>query len=159
MNKKRLFEDYINENIDAAYRFAYTYAGNSEDAEDIVNDSVIKAMKAINSLKDPKYIKTWFYKIISNTALTHIKKKKRFVHIECPEEVCASSEDDYSEITFNSIIENLDVKYRDVLVLRFMENMQLNEIAKILNLNENTVKTRLYTSLKLLKINMEGDEI
>lgn len=159
MNKKRLFEDYINENIDAAYRFAYTYAGNSEDAEDIVNDSVVKAIKAINSLKDTKYIKTWFYKIISNTALTHIKKKKRFVHLECPEAVYASSEDDYSEITFNSIIQNLDVKYRDVLVLRFMENMQLNEIAKILNLNENTVKTRLYTSLKLLKINMEGDEI
>lgn len=62
MNKKQLFENYLMENIDSAYRFAYTYAKNREDAEDIVNESVVKAIKSINQLQMPKYIKPCYIK-------------------------------------------------------------------------------------------------
>ena len=50
MEKKQLFETFITQNLDGAFRFAYTYMKNKEDAEDVVNESVIKALRSIRSL-------------------------------------------------------------------------------------------------------------
>ncbi len=171
MKKTSLFENYINENIDAAYRFAYTYAKNKEDAEDILNESVVKALRSINSLedilnesvvkalrsinslRDPEKIKPWFYRIIANTALTHIKSRQKIVYLEYEDmENLDSVTDDYSNLNFNELIEKLDPKYKSIIVLRFFENMTIQEVASVLDLNENTVKTRLYKALKMLRV-------
>ena len=58
MTNKQLFETYISEHINRIYRFAYTYTKNQEEAEDVVNESVLKALKAINSLRNPNQIGT-----------------------------------------------------------------------------------------------------
>lgn len=159
MNKKQLFENYLTQNVDSAYRFAYTYAKNRQDAEDIVNESVVKAIKSIHSLKMPEHIKPWFYKIIANTALTYLKRKSRISYSDHENLRAADgTADDYSELAFNSLIEKLDLKYKSIIVLRFLEDMSLSEIAQTLDMNENTVKTRLYNALKLLKVDMEGQE-
>ena len=153
MKKTSLFENYINENIDAAYRFAFTYAKNKEDAEDILNESVVKALRSINSLRDPEKIKPWFYRIIANTALTHIKSRQKIVYLEYEDmENLDSVTDDYSNLNFNELIEKLDPKYKSIIVLRFFENMTIQEVASVLALNENTVKTRLYKALKMLRV-------
>lgn len=153
MKKTSLFENYINENIDAAYRFAFTYAKNKEDAEDILNESVVKALRSINSLRDPEKIKPWFYRIIANTALTHIKSRQKIVYLEYEDmENLDSVTDDYSNLNFNELIEKLDPKYKSIIVLRFFENMTIQEVASVLDLNENTVKTRLYKALKMLRV-------
>ena len=153
MKKTSLFENYINENIDAAYRFAFTYAKNKEDAEDILNESVVKALRSINSLRDPEKIKPWFYRIIANIALTHIKSRQKIVYLEYEDmENLDSVTDDYSNLNFNELIEKLDPKYKSIIVLRFFENMTIQEVASVLDLNENTVKTRLYKALKMLRV-------
>ena len=153
MNKKQLFNDFINENIDNAYRFAYTYAKNQPDAEDILNDSVLKAVKAINNLKNPEKIKPWFYRIIANTAITFLADRKKMIFTDFSEsEALLKTEDDYSASSVESIIKNLPEKYKTIVVLRFCEDMQIADIARVLSLNENTVKTRLYSALKKLKM-------
>ncbi len=156
MKNKQLFEKYITKNLDNAYRFAYTFTKNQCDAEDIVSESVVKALAAADSIKNPQYIKPWFYRIISNTAVTFLKSKKRFQSAE-EFENDLTAEDDYSEVTLMSIINNLDLKYRETVVLRFLENMRISEIAEVTGVNENTVKTRLYRALELLKTEMESD--
>lgn len=154
--KKQLLENYLINNIDSAFRFAYSYTKNREDAEDVVSESIIKALKSVKTLKDDSNIKPWFYKIIVNTALTHLKKKKRFVYINY-DELENGKDDDYSNISFEDLTEKLDVKYKSIIILRFFENMSIKEISQVLAINENTVKTRLYTALKILKIQLEGD--
>lgn len=156
MDKKQLFEDYLEQNLDCAYRFAYTYVKNKEDAEDVVSESAIKAMKAINSLKEPQYLKTWFYRIIINTASTHLKKRSRVSFVDdYTIDYMQNAVDDFSHLTVNSLIQSLDEKHRVVIVLRFLEDMKISEIAQILGVNQNTIKTRLYTALKLLKMELE----
>ena len=66
--------------------------------------------------------------------------------------------DDYSQLTFMDMINILDEPYRVIIVLRFFEQMPLKDIAQLLELNENTVKTRLYRGLYLLKIDLEDIE-
>ncbi|MDY3928546.1 MAG: RNA polymerase sigma factor [Clostridia bacterium] len=158
MMKKQLLENYLLENIDSAFRFAYTYTRNREEAEDVVSESVIKALKSVKSLKEEKNIKPWFYKIIVNTALTHLKRNSKVVYIDYDEMgELNGREDDYSYLSFESMIKNLDIKYKEIIVMRFFENMPIKEISQVLGINENTVKTRLYSGLKKLKIQLEGD--
>ena len=52
MRKKKQLERFLEENLDGVYRFAYTYMRNREDAEDVVNDSVIKALKAVGKIRN-----------------------------------------------------------------------------------------------------------
>lgn len=157
--KKQLFETYILENLDSAYRFAYTYAKKKEDAEDIVSESIVKALKSIHQLKNPQYMKVWFYRIIVNTSLTFLKGKHKVIALGNEDlEEKAGVEDTYDKMTFQDMIESLDEKYKIILVLRFFEDMTLSEIAHVLELNENTVKTRFYKALKLLRWNLEKEE-
>lgn len=156
MTNKQLFEAYISQHLDNICRFAYTYTSNHEEAEDIVYESVIKALKSIKSLRNPEYIGTWFHRIVANTALTNMKKNKRIVYMDPIDmEVLQDECDDYSDISFEQMIALLEPKYKSIIVLRFFEGMSLEDIAVILNENLNTVKTRLYRALKILRIDME----
>ena len=58
------------------YRLAYSYVKNADDALDILQESIYKAISSIESLKDSSYIKTWFYKIIVNTSLDFLEKER-----------------------------------------------------------------------------------
>lgn len=69
-----------------------------------------------------------------------------------------SMEDDHSQINLQIILDKLEVKYREIIVLRFMEDMTIKEIAQVTGINESTVKTRLYRALEILKVEM-GDEV
>lgn len=156
MNNRQLLEKYITDNLDGAYRFAYSYTKNETSAEDVVSESVVKALKSVNSLKNQAYLKTWFYRIIINTALTHIKKESKLVYMD-PESspIIEPFTEDYSALSFRELIDKLEPKYKSVIILRFFEDMTLEEIAITLEENINTIKTRLYRALKLLKIEME----
>ncbi len=147
---RTLLEKFITENIDNAYRFALLYTKNREDAEDVVNESVIKALCAVKSLKNPQNMKTWFYKIIINTAYTYQKKKKRELPSEIPPDT-ASANDDYLRVTLGGVLEKLSEEQRTIIVLRFFEDMKISSIAKLLSVNENTAKTRLYRAVEALR--------
>lgn len=151
--KEKLFEIYITENLDSAYRFAYTYMKNRHDAEDVVSESVVRALDAISTLRNPQYIKVWFYRIIANTALTALKKQSRYVSVDFTENAVEAEpgQDDYSDLYLNDILQELPEKYRAPVIMKICEGMTLAEIAKVLGINENTAKTRLYTAFGILR--------
>ena len=160
MSRKSSFEKFIMENMDSCYRFAYSYAKNKEDAEDILNDSMLKAWKAVGELREEKYMKTWFYKIISNTAITYLRKKGTFIAVEDDVlERLDVREDKYDDSSFHDMIKTLPERYKEVIVLRYFEDMSISEVATVLDLNENTVKTRIHRALKILKIDLEKESL
>ena len=153
MTLRKQFESFLENNLDSAYRFAYSYMGNHEDAEDAVSESVVKALKTLGSLKNEAYMKTWFFRIIINTAKDIYKKNSKTVFIG-DESIFSyedSTEDDYSRVNLESLFNCLTEEQRAVVVLRFFEDMKLKQIAEVLSVNENTVKTRLYKALKKIK--------
>ena len=145
------FESYIKEHLDEAYRFAYIYTHSREATEDVVSDSIIKALNKIHRLKKSQYMKTWFYRIIINTAHTYTKKQNREVFIEDTRVAEHGILDDYSEINLKSLFTCLDPEARSIVAMRFFEDMKLSEIAEVTGLNENTVKTKLYGALNKLR--------
>lgn len=129
------------------------YTKNKEYAEDVISESIVRALSSAASLKKTEYVKTWFYRIVINTANTYMKKQGRTVNIENTSE--RSTEDDYSEINLGSMFSLLDDKLRIIVTMRYLEDMKIAEIAKVLGENENTVKTRLYKALKILRADLE----
>jgi RNA polymerase sigma-70 factor (ECF subfamily) len=156
-NIQKKVEEQVLDSYEAMYRLAYTYVRNEEDALDIVQESVYKAIKNAAAVKQEAYIGTWLYRIVMNTAVDYIRKNRR-------EEVTDSiqengREDRYQDFDTLEALKILDEREKTVIVLRFFEERKLSEIAKILDENINTVKTVLYRSLKKLRIELEEGEL
>lgn len=155
-NLENKIADYVMKNKEDIYRLAFSYVRNADDALDIVQESICKAISAKNSLKNPHYIKTWFYRIVVNTSLDLLRKQKKLVAVG--EEILSGydieANDDYQDIDLQRALTNLPESYRSVVVLRFFEDLKIEEIAEVLNTNVNTVKTHLYKALAKLSIEM-----
>lgn len=162
MNKKfeKLLIQFITENKENMYRLAFSYVKNAENALDIVQDTIHKALISSESLKSDSSIKSWLYKILVNTSIDFLRKHKRiqFVDDKTLELHSPTGEDIYSDLDLEKALEELPQAFRTVIVLRYFEDLKIDEIAEVMNENISTVKTRLYQGLRKLRINM-SDEI
>lgn len=155
-NQDKMIADYVMQNKENFYRLAYSYVQNPDDALDIVQDSIHKAITS-ETLKDQKAIKSWFYKIIVNTSLDFLRRKKKITVVDDTtiQLHMKGREDHYKDIDLHQALNELLPEYRIVIVLRYFEDLKIEEVAEILELNINTVKTRIYKALKILRIQME----
>lgn len=157
---EKLLIQCITEHQDSAYRLAYSYVRNKEDALDIVQDAIHKAFISIEKLKHTGSLKSWFFRIIVTTSLDFIRKQKK-VHVmddENLEVILPGSHDHYPNLDLAQSLEELPGKYRVVIILRFFEDMKIDEIAEVLHENVSTVKTRLYQGLQRLRVNLSEED-
>lgn len=152
---RKKIEEKILDSYESMYRIAFTYVKNVDDTLDIVQDSAYKAIKYSESVKKEQYIETWIYKIVINTAIDFMKRNKREILTEIPEELGhPSTLDTYKDFDMLQALDILNEKERAVILLRFFEDKKLEDIALILNMNLNTTKSLLYRSLKKLKVEL-----
>lgn len=156
-----LFITCITDHKDDFYRLAYSYVKNQEDALDIVQESIKKALTSLNKMKDPNSMKSWFYKIVVRTAIDFLRKQKKLTLAddETIDFLSKGKEDIYKDIDLHKALDKLPIPYKTVIILRFFEDLKLEEIGEILEENINTVKTRLYKGLKLLRITITEEEL
>ncbi|MFB7641881.1 sigma-70 family RNA polymerase sigma factor [Peribacillus butanolivorans] len=150
----------ITERQENLYRLAFYYVKNKEDALDIVQESIRKALSSSSKIKDAASIDSWLFKIIVRTALDVLRKNKKLTIAddETIEYLRSGEEDHYRDLDLQRAMEGLAIKYKTVVILRFFEDLKLEEIAEVLEENVSTIKTRLYKALQLLRINMTEQE-
>ena len=160
VNIQQEFKQFIDENLDSAYRFAFTYMKERQAAEDVVHDSVVKAMKSLGGLRNREKMKPWFFQIINRTAIDALRRRGYELPVEEAElyQMGAFADDSYEISSFQDMINILSPEYKSVLVLHYFEDMSLQTVSKVLGVNENTVKTRLYRALKRLRKEMEEND-
>lgn len=146
----------ITENKENVYRLAFSYVKNKEDALDIVQDSIHKAFSSFNNLKSEGSMKSWFYRVVVNTSLDFLRRQKKLhpVDDKTLELYAPVSEDVYRNVDLEKALDELSPNYRIVIVLRFFEDLKIEEIAEVLGENNSTVKTRLYQALGKLRIKL-----
>lgn len=154
------FIAFIRANRQRFYFLAYSYTKNEQDALDIVQDSIQKAMQALHILEHFTYIKSWFYKIVVRTAIDFLRKNKRLQVTDDAqlEHFIPAYEDDYTDFDLTKALDALPLKYREVIILHYFEDLTLADVAIVLNVNINTIKSRLYRALQLLKIDLQEEE-
>lgn len=159
-DKLEALKEYVKLNQRDFYRLAFSYTKNSDAALDVVQESIVKAIDKIGSLKEAAYLKTWFYRILINESLMYLRRSKQLALVENIEdgmEESGSGKDLAQSMDMYNAVQALELKIRTVIILRFFEDMKLEEIAGITKTNLSTVKSRLYKGLELLKISIGGE--
>ena len=150
--RERLIE-FLLENQNKFYRYAFTYVHHREMAMDTVQSSFLKAMENIHTLRNPDAMKTWFYRILTNECLLLLKKAQK-EQLVGPSEI---KDEIYFEKAYEGSLElyeavrQLSPETQTIIFLHYYEEYTLKEISKITGYNVNTVKSRLYAGLKKLK--------
>lgn len=154
-NKKKrdIIEQLLLTNYNKYYRLACSYVHNDADAGDIVQNGAYKAILNSHRLQNIEYAETWVYRIIMNEIFAKYREKESVSLDEVFFE--QGKEDVYENIDLKKAIEALDKEDRAVVVLRYFEDMKLEDIAKVLDENLSTVKSRLYRSMRKLKLQLE----
>ena len=160
----RILEDqltaFLVENQARFYRLAYSYLKDREEALDAVQTAVCRALEKQDSLHEPEALRTWFYRILVNICTDLLRQRKRVSFVPPDALDCGSYEDPLpADDTLSRRVDALPPEIQTIVKLRFYEELSLKEISAVTGWNLSTVKTRLYTGLKKLRVSMEGVEI
>lgn len=158
-NDIEAFEELLTLYANQLYRTAFLYVGNREDALDIVQETSFKAYMAIKTLKKNKYFSTWITKILINNAYELLKKRKREIPFENIEPYLKQQEGfNIEQIDLLRAVHDLRDTYRDAIILFYFRDLSIKEVAVIMDIPENTVKTYLHRGKEQLKIKLKGAE-
>lgn len=159
MSRERVVEQLLLEQYDRYYRLALSYVHKEEDAADIVQNGAYKAILNSSRLKNPEYASTWVYRIMLNEIFSFYREKRvaSLEEMETERETL-SVEDTYENFDLKQALNALLKEDKAVVELRYFEDMKLEEISEILEENVSTVKSRLYRSLKKLKVKLGEHE-
>lgn len=150
------FVQLIQENTQGMYKVARSILRNEEDIADAMQDTIVTCYEKINTLKKPQYFKTWLTRILINNCNDIIRSKKReWVGEVYTEEVSTTS--DFARFEFVQMLQGLDEKYRLILILYYVQEFRVKEIAELLQMSSATVKTRLARGRKALEKMYEID--
>ena len=136
------FLELMERNSLAMYKVARGILNNDDDVADAIQDTILNCFEKIHTLRSPQYFKTWMIRILINECNQILGHYKR---VNMPGELPEAAGQDASlaEFEFKEMLGLVDEKYRVILILYYVEGFKLSEIAELLDLNENTVKTRL----------------
>ena len=157
---EEIVEAIILEQYNQYYRLAYSYVHNEADALDIVQNGAYKALRSSHTLQKPEFAKSWVYRIMLNEVFTYLKQPQMESY-EYMQEVKGTveegTEDSYTDIDLQNALEMLPVQEKAIVTMRYFEDKKLEEIADILNENLNTLKSKLYRSMKKLRIQLTDE--
>ncbi len=146
---KQAFVQLITENKLSLYRVAKGILKNEERVEDAIQNTILKAYENIEKLKKYEYFKTWIIRILINECKIIIKKEKRVIYLE-ENNIKSDYKDKYKDLDLERALNIIDEDLRELIVLYYFDDIPQKEIAKILNINEVTVRTRLLRGRKKL---------
>ena len=150
-SKEQIIEEVLCNKYNSYYRMAYSYTHSEADAADIVQEGAYKAIKYSDSLENSEYAETWIYRIMLNEIYRFLGKKKEILADDemLPER---GKEDKYEDFDLRRALDSMGEKDKAVIQLRYFEDLSLDEIAKVLDENISTVKSRLYRGLRKLRL-------
>jgi len=164
IDHKALFQAKMDTVKNELYSFAYRLMGNRDDAEDLLQESYFKAYKYFHQLRDHSKFKEWIFQITANQFRNNLKRRKRektyFVDdfnsvTEKPQNDDINPDVIFDETDLSdkvrTAINKLHPKMKTALILFELQNFNIEEVSKILNISPGTVKSRLHYARKRLK--------
>lgn len=166
--QQRVFEKEFLPQIDALYTFAYHLTYDEDDANDLVQETYLKAYRFIDKYEEGTNAKAWLFRILKNAFINHYRKRSKQPTKVDYEEIAAyhdegdtrySSYLDLREELFQTMmgdevtnsINALPVDFRAVILLCDVEGFTYEEISKIVDIPIGTVRSRLHRARNMLK--------
>ncbi|MBR3781372.1 MAG: RNA polymerase sigma factor [Clostridia bacterium] len=163
---KSVFDELYKLTSERAYFVAFEFTKNNQDAEDILQESYIKALSKIKELDKPESFSSWLNQIVANKSKDFLKKKKPMLFNSDEEETDTTELLPDEDTSFNpeenldqselqkavmEVLDELSEEKRACVLMMYFEELSVGEIAETLEIPEGTVKTRLFSARKDLK--------
>jgi RNA polymerase sigma-70 factor (ECF subfamily) len=162
------FAELVDIYKDKIYQLAYRMTGNRQEAEDIAQETFLRVYANFHTYDDHFKFSTWIYRIATNLCIDRGRKKKPHFSLDeqaegtdgldwysrlksqeqTPEEEVVSQE---LQTTVQRAISQLSPKYRSIMILRYIEDLTLQEISEVLKLPVTTIKTRIHRGREALR--------
>jgi RNA polymerase sigma-70 factor (ECF subfamily) len=133
------------------YRIAFAYFKNEQDALEAVQEVTFRAYKNIKRLKEPKYFSTWLTRIMINYCIDELKRKNRFLLSNSKAQTGSVLEEKDKHIGIETAIQMLEPKFQEIIVLKYFQDMTIEQIADHLSRPSGTIKTWLSKALQELR--------
>jgi RNA polymerase sigma-70 factor, ECF subfamily len=170
-------QDAISRNFSLFYRRAYRYVGDPHDAEDAVQDAFLSAYRHLDQFKGTAKMTTWLTSIVTNSALTKLRRRPRHLHTSLDERIDDEQDFCVADTLADSrpspegdcitaemrgrlvqLITELSPSLRKAIQLRYLDGLSTNEAARILGVSDATVKVWVSRARAKLKRLMGGVE-
>lgn len=165
LNKEERIEWLMNEYSQNIARLAFTYTKQKQLSEDIAQEVFIKCYENLDNFRNESSYKTWLYRITVNLCKDKLRSWsfKNIVLTEFFTKIKSTNKSPEMELVgleekrlVAEKILSLPVKYREVIILYYYEEMSYNQISDLINLSIQTIKSRLHRARLLLKKSLEG---
>ncbi len=156
--KQKQFEELVQTWSADLYRFAYWLGGEKELAEDLVQETFLRAWKSIDQLKDQKAVKSWLFTILRREHARKFERKVIPINQEHEPDTTAgkTTHDTSTEaFTLHRALAELAPEYREPLILQVIGGYNMDEIANQLSLTKGAVMTRLFRARNRLRSQLE----
>jgi RNA polymerase sigma-70 factor, ECF subfamily len=162
---------------EVAFRFSFLVCGHAEDAEDVMQDALLKTYRHVASIRQPEAFRTWLYRTVRNACL--MKRRRRVDeprHLVSIEQGLPAGDGEFTSIDvadramrpdaaaingwlggrLRAALNALPPGYRIIVFLREMEGLSTREVAKVTGMSEANVKQRLHRARAMLREQLEG---
>ncbi|WP_164462068.1 sigma-70 family RNA polymerase sigma factor [Bacillus sp. FJAT-42376] len=152
LDKEEILHDLMDHYADELSYLAYSYVKNIETAKDLVQNTFVSAYTHLDQFEGNSNIKTWLYRITINKCKDYLKSSayKRMVltgktkeHADTEANPASQFERKEQASAIRHSLEKLPVKYREVMVMMYYQDLTTKEIAEVLKIPEASVRTRL----------------
>ena len=157
---REAFGALVEQYRDNVYRLAYRMCGNAYDADEAAQEAFVAAWRALPNFRGDAKFSTWLYRLTTNAAIDVMRREKRHQTVGDGEMVDLADDADSPQETVErteqqeavqKALATLSEEYREVLLLRYMEELDYAEIAEVLQLPSGTVKSRISRGRKQLR--------
>jgi RNA polymerase sigma-70 factor (ECF subfamily) len=162
-DRAQTFDAFAARQLDAAYRLATVILGDPSAAQDATHDAFLAAWRAWPALRDPERFDAWFGRILVNTCRNALRRSRRTVVVDVSAELATRPGRDDLETaaadreSLNRAFTRLSADHRIAIVLRYYEDLTVQQIADRTGVGTGTVKSRLHYALRALGVELRED--
>ena len=153
----RAFEALLQRYQTKVFRLIFSIIGNAAQAEEVTQDVFLRIWQALNSYDGRASLSTWIYTIARNTSISHLRAQsyRKTSPLDQVPEPLTESEPVLSRIQIERLLARLPEGQREVVVLFYLQEQSIEDVAAMLDFPEGTVKNYLYRARKAMAAMME----
>ena len=163
MTKQVRYEALVKALHGDLYRYAYWLTHEKQVAEDLVQETFLRAWRALDSLKDEKAAKSWLITILRRENARRFERKRfdmsEYEEATITDTKSVTTEQELENHWLREKISQLEPEYSEPLILQVLGGFSGEDIAAMLDLNKNTVMTRLFRARNQLKEALEAEPV
>ena len=158
-------QELVNSYGDRLLRSAFSLCGNETDAQDIVQETFLQAIRSVHRFQGRSSIYTWLHAILLNLTRHYHRDHKRIVYDDklvgreasLPDKGPSQLDVGAASSALLEALRRLSAAHREIIILRYYENMKIHEIARQLGVSQGTVKSRLHYAIGEMQKLLPGE--